>query len=190
LDGLLVPDLSNAEASQVWEGQLCFAVKDGSLHFLFENKGDQFHGRGFEMLATLDQHCRPDTVSNTFSSLLYLFNEVQKDGKPILEYCSRFDGLILEMSRCKVAIPQILLVMLFLWVLNVCYSTIVDQFRSRFKSLESATIDLVVEDIMYHDSFTVVDNKKDKKNPGPAGCIPAAASTKVDLSGDCLEQPI
>jgi hypothetical protein len=40
LDGLLVPDLSNAEASQVWEGQLCLAVKDSSLCFLFENKGD------------------------------------------------------------------------------------------------------------------------------------------------------
>ncbi len=39
-DGLLVMDLSNAEASQVWEGQLCLAVKDSSLCFLFENKGD------------------------------------------------------------------------------------------------------------------------------------------------------
>ncbi len=87
-DGLLVMDPSNVEASRVWEGQLCLAVKDGSLCFLFENKGDQFHGRGFKMLATLDQHCHPDTVSNAFSSLLSLFNEVQKDGKPILEYSS------------------------------------------------------------------------------------------------------
>jgi hypothetical protein len=164
-DGLLVTDPSNVEASRFWEGQLRLAVKDGSLFFLFENKGNQFHGCGFEMLATLDQHCHPNTVSNAFSSLLSLFNEVQKDGTPILEYCSRFDGLILEMLQCKVAIPPILLVMLFLWDLNVCYSTIVDQFRYRFKSLELATNDLVVEDVTYHDSFTVVNNKKDKKNP-------------------------
>ncbi len=97
-DGLLVTDPSNAEASQVWEGQLCLAVKDGSLRFLFENKGDQFQCRGFEMLAMLDQHCHPNTVSNAFSSFLSLFNEVQKDGEPILEYRSQFDGLILEMS--------------------------------------------------------------------------------------------
>jgi hypothetical protein len=93
------------------------------------------------------------------------------------------------MSQCKVAIPQILLVMLFLWALNFCYSTILDQFRSHFKSLELATIDSVVEDVTYHDSFTVVDNKKDKKNPGPAGHIPAAASANVDCQGTVWNSP-
>jgi hypothetical protein len=161
-DGNLKMDPSNAEASRVWEGQICLAVKDGSLCFLFDKKGDIFHGRGFKMLATLDQHCHPDTVSNAFSSLLSLFNEVQGDSEPILEYRSQFDGLILDMLRCKVATPQILLVMLFLWALNSCYSTILDQFRSRFKSLDSATIDLVVEDVNHHDSFTVVNSKKER----------------------------
>jgi hypothetical protein len=79
--------------------------------------------------------------------------------------------------------------MLFLQALNVHYSTIVDQFRSCFKSLELATIDLVVEDIKYHDSFTVVDNKKDKKNPGPAGCILAAASVNVNRWGTVWNSP-
>ncbi len=188
-DGILKTDPSNAEASRVWEGQICLAVKDGSLRFLFENKRDLFHGRGLEMLATLDQHCRPDTVSNAFSSLLSLFNEVQGDSKPILEYRSRFDGLILDMSRCKVAIPQILLVMPFLWVLNSRYSAILDQFRSRFKSLDLATIDLVVEDFNLHDSFKVVDSKKEKKHPTPAGRIPAAASTVTDRKGTVYNNP-
>jgi hypothetical protein len=85
-DGVLQMDTSNAESSRVWECQICLAVKDGSHHFLFENKGDLFHGRGFEMLATLNQHCHLDTVSNVFFSLLSLFNEVQGDSKPILEY--------------------------------------------------------------------------------------------------------
>jgi hypothetical protein len=97
LDGVLQMDPSNAEASRIWEGQIHMAGKDGSLRFLFEDKGDLFHGRGFEMLATLDQHCRPDTVSNAFSSLLSLFNKVQGYNEPILEYPSRFDGLILDM---------------------------------------------------------------------------------------------
>ncbi len=79
--------------------------------------------------------------------------------------------------------------MLFLRVLNVCYSTIVDQFRSCFKSLELATIDLVVEDVTFHDSFTVVNNKKDKKNPGPAGRIPAAASANIDRQGTVWNSP-
>ncbi len=127
-DGVLQTDPSNAEASRVWEGQIRLAVKDGSFCFLFKNKGDLFHGRGFEILAPLNQHCRPNTVSNAFSSLLFLFNEVQGHSKPILEYRSCFYGLILDMLQCKVVIPQILLVMLFLRVLNSHYSTILDQF--------------------------------------------------------------
>jgi hypothetical protein len=141
------------------------------------------------MLATLNQHCHPDTVSNAFSSLLFLFNEVQGDSKQILEYRSHFDGLILDMLRCKVAIPQILLVVFFLWALNYCYSTILDQLRSCFKSLDLATIDSVVEDVTYHDSFTVVDNKKEKKHPPPAGRIPAAASADTDPKGTVYNSP-
>jgi hypothetical protein len=182
-------DPSNAKASRVWEGQICLAEKDDSLCFLFKNKGDLFHGCGFEMLVTLNQHCSPDTVSNVFSSLLSLFNEVQGDSKPILEYRSCLDGLILDMLWCRVAIPQILLVMVFLWALNSCYSTVLDQFRSRFKSLDSATIDLVVEDVMHHNSFTVVDNKKEKKHPPLAGCIPAAASAVMDPKGTVYNSP-
>jgi hypothetical protein len=77
-------DPLNADASRIWEGKIHMAIKDGSLCFLFENKGDLFHGHGFKMLATLDQHCHPDIISNAFSSLLSLFNEVQGDNEPIL----------------------------------------------------------------------------------------------------------
>jgi hypothetical protein len=93
------------------------------------------------------------------------------------------------MLQCKVAIPQILLVMLFLQELNSRYSTILDQFRSCFKSLDSATIDSVVEDVNHHDSFTVVDSKKEKKHPTPVGCIPAAASAVTDPKGTVYNNP-
>ena len=93
------------------------------------------------------------------------------------------------MLQCKVAIPQILLVVLFFWVLNSCYSTILDQFRSCFKSLDLATIDSVVEEVNHHDSFTVVDSLKEKKHPTPAGCIPAAASAVTDPKGTVYNNP-
>jgi hypothetical protein len=87
-DASLITDLGNQEASWVWEGQLHLTVWDGTLQFLFENKGSQFHGQCFKMLATLMQHCCPDTVSNAFTSLLSLFNNVQGEPKSILEYWS------------------------------------------------------------------------------------------------------
>lgn len=103
-DDSLVTDASNQEASRIWEGELRTAVKEGTLRFLFENKGTQYHGRGFGMLAALMQHCRPDTVTNAFSSLLSLFNNVQGENESILEYRSRSDGLALKLNRCRVII--------------------------------------------------------------------------------------
>ncbi len=88
----------------MWEGQLCLAIKDGSLCYLFKNKGNLYNGHCFEMLAVLSQ-----------TSLLSLFNDVQGNDGPILQYWSCFDRIIMDLSQCKVAIPQILLVMLFLW---------------------------------------------------------------------------
>jgi hypothetical protein len=75
-DCLIITNASNSEAIHFWEGLICVAVKDGSLCFLFNNKGMLYHGKGFEMLAALDQHCHPDTVMNAFTTLMSLFNNV------------------------------------------------------------------------------------------------------------------
>jgi hypothetical protein len=63
-DDALITDLPNLEASRMWEGQLCLAIKDSSLCYLFKNNGNQYNGRGFEMLAALTQYCRLDSVAN------------------------------------------------------------------------------------------------------------------------------
>jgi hypothetical protein len=127
-DDLLITDPSNAEASCYWEGQLRIAVKNGGLRFLFENTGSRFHDKGFEMIDVLNRHCRPDSVTNAFTTLMSLFNDVQGDSEPIVEFRSRFDGMLLDMTRCKVVIPPLLLVMIFIRALHSCYSDILDQF--------------------------------------------------------------
>jgi hypothetical protein len=191
-DEVLTTNSGNQEASQVWAGQLCIAVWDGSLCFRFENKGTLFHGRRFKMLATLIQHCCPDSVSNAFTSLLSLFNDVQGEIESILEYRSHFDGLTHELARCKVLIPSILLVMLFLWALHGCYISIVDQFRLCFKLIITATIDSIVSDITYHDGFQVINHSK-KGMPGssPGPCVPAAelANTNANCQGKVQKTP-
>jgi hypothetical protein len=80
------------------------------------------------MLAVLDQHCCPDTISTAFSMLMSLFNDVQGPSEPILEFCSRFDGMVLDMSRSKILLPPIFLVMLFLRALHSRYSDILISF--------------------------------------------------------------
>ncbi len=135
------------------------------LKFLFENKGSVYDGKGFEMLAALNRHCRPDTVANAFSTLMSLFNDSMGDSEDIIAFRSRFDGLINEMSWCKIVIPHLLVVMFFLRSLHSRYSPLLDQFRSRARPLETASLDSIVSDVRFHDEFTVVG--KDNKPKGP-----------------------
>jgi hypothetical protein len=191
-DGSLTTDTGNLDASCAWEGQLRLAVKVGSLRFLFENKGSLFHGCGFEMLDTLMQHCRPDTVSNAFTSLLSLFNYVHRDSESIIKYRSHFDCLTLELACCKMGIPPILLVMLFLRALHGWYEEIVNQFWIRFKPIESASLDSIISEVTYHNPFKVMDHsKKGKPGSGSGPCTPAAASanTNSDCHGKVWQSP-
>jgi hypothetical protein len=131
------------------------------------------------MIDVLNRHCRPDSVTDAFATLMSLFNDVQGDSESIVEFWSHFDGMIMDMSRCKVVIPPLLLVMIFIHALHLHCSDILNQFRSRYKGLESATVDSVVADIKYHDSFQLVDhNKKAPKKGGPV-----ASAVAVDRSG-------
>jgi hypothetical protein len=131
-------------------------------------------------------------VSNAFASLLSLFNDVQGESEPILEYRSRFDGLTLKLSRCKVVLPHLLLVMLFLCVLHVCYADIVEQFRTRFKSIKTAMVDSIVSNVMFQDEFKLVDSKKGKPGVGasnPNQRIPAMATANTDRQGQIWQSP-
>jgi hypothetical protein len=125
-DGALITDSTNALASQFWEGQLHTALKDGPARFLFENTGSTFYNKGFEMLQVLEDNFRPSSISNTFTTLLSLFNDRQSDKEGIHEFRSRFEGHFLALSRSSVAIPTILQVMLFLCALHLHYQDLLN----------------------------------------------------------------
>jgi hypothetical protein len=185
-NGALVTDAANAKARHIWEGQLGLVVKDGSLKYAFENKGSMFDGRGFEMLAALNRHCHPESVSNIIGSLHSSYNDMQGKVESIQEYCSCFDGLINNLSHCKVGIPPRVLVMLFLQALHGHCSNIMDQFWSCFKSLDTTTINLVIEDVQFHDSFTLHNPKNKSKSPT---WVPAAAAANTDRKGNVWQTP-
>jgi hypothetical protein len=88
-DSALITDLTNALASQFWEGQIRTALKDGGdARFLFKNTGSTYYDKGFEMLQVLKDHYRSSSISNTFTTLLSLFNDKQSDTEGIHEFCS------------------------------------------------------------------------------------------------------
>ncbi len=119
------------------------------------------------MLAALNAYCYPNFVANTFSSLLSIFNELQRKNKPVLAFCFHFDGLILEMACCKVMIPPLLLIMLFLHSLHSRYLDIVEQFRTRHKSLKTTSIEMIAADVTYHDKFILKEPCHQDKSSKP-----------------------
>jgi hypothetical protein len=98
LDNALVTGASNLEANPFQEGQLRVTVRDGFLHFLFENNGPVYHVKSFEMLAVLEQHCYPDTVSYAFTTLMSLFKNVQEVLEEVLQFFSWIDRMIMDMA--------------------------------------------------------------------------------------------
>jgi hypothetical protein len=130
-DATLITDPSNAHASQFWEGQIRMALKDGLARFLFENTGSAYFDKGFKMLQVLEDNFCPSSISNTFTTLLSLFNERQSDKEGIHEFCLQFEGNLLALSRSLVAIPQILQVMLFLRAIHSRYQGLLNQFASK-----------------------------------------------------------
>ncbi len=120
-DSVLMTDGRNSLASQYWEGQLRTSLKDGPVWFLFENIGSTFYGKGFKMLQVLEDNFHPLSISNTFTTLLALFNTTQGDKEGLHEFRSCFEGHLAALSQSSVTIPPILEVMLFLRALHSCY---------------------------------------------------------------------
>jgi hypothetical protein len=189
LDNALVSDSRNVEASCFWEGQIRVAVQEGLLLFLFENKGSMYDGKGFEMLDALNHHCCPDTNANAFTTLLSLFNDNMGELEEIMAFRSCFDGMVNNMARCKIVIPSILMVMFFICLLHSCYNDLLEQFPSCYKSLEDASLDLIVADLCHHAEFEFV--RLDKKAPAPKGskAAVAASSPHVNKQGKEWNNP-
>ncbi len=153
------------------------AVQDGSLRFLFKNKGLMYNRKSFKMLSALNQHCRPDLVPETFTTLLSLFNDSMGESEEIMAFRSRFDGMINNMACCKIAIPPILTIMFFLRLLHSCYEDLLKQLWSCYKSLEGASLDTIVADVCYHDKFKLMgSNKKVPVGKTPKASAAAASS--------------
>ncbi len=175
----------NSLASQFWESQLRTALKDGSIRHLFENTNTKYFGKGFEMLQVMEDNFCPSSISNSFTTLLALFNDTQGDREGLHEFRSRFEGHLGALSWSSVAIPPILQVMLFLRALHACYRNLLTQFASKQKDLSTALIDLVISDAKFMDEFTVVGagGKPKPGHPSPSPCSPVAPSVVTDGDG-------
>jgi hypothetical protein len=153
------------------------------VHYLFENTNSNYFGKGFEMIQVLKDNFHPSSISNSFTTLLTLFNDTQGDKEGIHKVRSQFEGHLGALSRPSVAIPPILQVMLFLCAIHVCYSDLLSQFTSKHKDHSLASINSVMANAQFMDEFVVVGGKHKPGTPNPSSCSPAAASVAMDKEG-------
>ena len=92
------------------------------------------------MRQVLEDNFCPSSISNTFTSLLALFNTTQGDKEGLHKFRLHFEGHVTALSQSLVAIPPILQVMLFLCALHSPYNDILTQFGSKQKDLASSTL--------------------------------------------------
>jgi hypothetical protein len=135
------------------------------------------------MIQVLEDNFRPSSISNSFTTLLALFNDTQGNKEGIHEFCSRFEGHLEALSRSSVAIPPNLQVMLFLRAIHARYSDLLSQFASKHKDLSLASIDSVMADARFMDEFVVVEGKHKPGAPNPSSCSPVAALVAKDKEG-------
>jgi hypothetical protein len=57
------------------------------------------------MLQVLEDNFHPSSISNTFTTLLALFNATQGDKEGLHDFCSRFEGHVAALCQSLVAIP-------------------------------------------------------------------------------------
>jgi hypothetical protein len=116
LDDALVISATNLEASCFWEGQIRVAGQDAPLWFLFKNKGSLYNGKGFKMLnlTNIVAQIRGECCHYVNS----LFNNIQGQLEPVLEFHSCFDVMVTDMVCSKIILPPILIITLFLRALH------------------------------------------------------------------------
>ncbi len=111
------------------------------------------------MLQLLEDNFCLSSISNTFTTLLALFNTTQDNQEGLHEFHAQFEGHVSALSQSSMAIPLILQVMLFLRILHSRYQDLLTQFASKQKDLSSATINSVVADAKFMDEFIVIGAK-------------------------------
>jgi hypothetical protein len=93
------------------------------------------------------------------------------------------------MARCKAVFPPLFLVMLFLHMLHSCYSDILEQFRTRHKSIETTLLDMIIDEVTYHDEFILKKPHRADKYPKPPSRVLTAAPAHTDNAGTVWSSP-
>jgi hypothetical protein len=139
---LVTTDL-NAAASLWWEEVIAYYCKPPVSDLFVEEH--LFDGKGFEMIAHIDQHFNP---SGAVDSLSYIFNLIdikQTEQESVVTLKARFSTAFSTLKMGGIGIASALQVGFMLHALLSHYHAVVQEFRLGRHSLSDASLQTVVD---------------------------------------------
>jgi hypothetical protein len=111
----------------------------------------QFDGKGFEMIAHIDQYFNPSGTVDSLSHIFDLIDIKQAQDESVITLKARFSRVFARLKMGGVAIDSALQVGFMLRALRTAYHGVVQDFRLGCHSLASATLQSVVDQCTSYD---------------------------------------
>ena len=139
----------NAAASVWWEEVITFYCKPPVSDLFVEES--HFDGKGFEMIAHIDQHFNPSGAVDLLGYIFDLIDIKKSDQESVITLKARFSKIFSALKMGGISIDSALQVGFMLRALLHRYQAVVQEFRLGRHSLSAASLQTVVEQCTNYD---------------------------------------
>ena len=175
----LVTTDANAAASVCWEEVIAFYCKPPVSDLFVEEH--RFDGKGFEMIAHIDNHFNPSRAVDSLGYIFDLIDIKQLDQESVVTWKARFSHLFSALKMGGTGIDSALQVGFMLRALLSRYQAVVQEFCLGPHSLTEASLQTVVEQCTNY-------NKDPWKGPvGRDGKVTPCGTPSANAVGSDLE---
>ena len=145
----LITTSLNAAASVWWEEVIAYYCKPPVSDLFVEEH--RFDGKGFEMIAHIDQHFNPSGAVDSLSYIFDLIDIKQTEQESVVTLKARFSKAFSSLKMGGIGIDSALQVGFMLRALLGRYHAVVQEFRLGRHSLSDASLQTVVDQCTNYD---------------------------------------
>jgi len=139
----------NAAASIWWEEVIAYYCKPPVSDLFVEEH--RFDGKGYEMIAHIDQHFNPSGATDSLGYIFDLIDIKQAEQESVVTLKARFSKAFSALKMGGIRIDSVLQVGFMLCALLGCYHAVVQEFRLGCHALSDASLQTVVEQCTNYD---------------------------------------
>ena len=140
---MLITTEANATASVWWEEVIAYYCKPPVLDLLVEES--RFDGKGFEMIAYIDQHFNPSGAVDSLGHIFNLIDIKQLEQGSVITLKAQFSKVFSALKMGGISINSALQVGIMIRALLHRYQAVVQEFCLCRHSLSEASLQTVVE---------------------------------------------